>query len=234
MPQGLVEELSSFAVALVDRAPGELQRHQGVNEALLRSVVEVAFEAAAGFVAGGDDPSAGSAQLGVARLEGVGHRVEGALECPDLGDPRLGQARAQVALGEPPGRLGRATYGERDRAQAVDAAEQSEDDRSGQRHGGEHHCPLCVVIRRLLAVCEHLAVRRDQLVELGAKRVDPILPLLSRGDPARARIAPARRAHEGDRVVADIGPPGCDEALRPSHPLGRVRQLDQRPALARE
>jgi hypothetical protein len=59
------------------------------HQALLRAVVEVALDAASGLVAGGDDTGPGCGELVAARLQGSRHRVERALQRPDLGHPGL-------------------------------------------------------------------------------------------------------------------------------------------------
>jgi hypothetical protein len=52
----LVHERGGRVLVVLERSTGQLQRNNGVDETLLRPVVEVAYHPPAFFVGGGHDP----------------------------------------------------------------------------------------------------------------------------------------------------------------------------------
>ena len=60
-----------------DGVPGELEGDDGVDEPLLRAVMDVALQASPGLVGGGHDPGPGGCELGL--VLGVGDRGGGEL-----------------------------------------------------------------------------------------------------------------------------------------------------------
>ena len=91
---------------------GELGRHRGLSSAkvqhqrhqpLLDAVVQIAFDPAAGLVAGGDDPRTRSRKLTAALLQRLGHGVEASLQDANFGDAALWNPHAEVTMREPVG-----------------------------------------------------------------------------------------------------------------------------------
>jgi hypothetical protein len=98
--------------------------------------VEIALDATSRVVAGGDDSGAGGGELGPARLERAGHRVEGSFQRPDLTNPGLGHPHGEIAAGQAAGHRGGPADRQDDRPRQVGADQEDEQYRSDQ---ADHH-----------------------------------------------------------------------------------------------
>jgi hypothetical protein len=173
-------------------------------------------------------------------LQRAPHHVERALELSDLSRSRLGHPRREVAAGETTGHARCAAYGLNDRPRQVSRVKRDQHDRADDSGNGRGRCSICGGVGAAFRAGVGAMLDRNQLVEVGAHRVNPLLPLLGGADGPRGPVASSGRVHERHRVLAHVvalpardscgllfgGGLALDEREHPGSPL---REHDPRP-----
>lgn len=207
----------------------QLGRHGGLggpqfkcerDETLLRAVVQIALDAAAGLVGGGDNTGAGGSKLGAADLQRAPHGVEGAGEHVDLARAGFGHAHGEIAAGHFIGHDGRTAKGPDDGPPQVTREENEEEDRSDETGRRRHDRLPAVGLGAVQAVRDDGAFGRLVEVEFVPDGSEALHSVFGRGQGPSGIIVSPDCIDQRNRVLPDVRRAALGDPPSPARLLG--------------